>query len=181
MEIYYLPGYGGQLRTGLGRGLSDRGYLPVGRETRDDFRQLSFSEQVKLVRSDLETRFLTETSLVVANSFGGYLFLHAQSQMKPYVGRVLLLSPILGNFFDGAGKGFSPPQPYRLRDLLATGQMPRPKDCEVHVGSEDWQSDPDAVTEFCSKLNIPLTVAPGLGHMLGEDYVGGVLDRWLKH
>jgi hypothetical protein len=181
VQVYYLPGHGGRVETGLGQGLIDRGFKPVGRETRGEFRELPFTEQVELVKSDLETSFWAETSLVVANSFGGYLFLHAQSHMQPYVGRVLLLSPILGDFFDGAGKGFSPPHPYRLRDLVASGQMTAPKNCEIHVGSEDWQSSPDAVTEFGSRLNISVTVAPGLGHMLGKDYVGGVLDRWLDH
>jgi transposase InsO family protein len=35
--VYYLPGYGGQLATGLGQGLIDRGFHVAGRETRDDF------------------------------------------------------------------------------------------------------------------------------------------------
>jgi hypothetical protein len=36
--VYYLPGYGGQLGTGLGRALMDRGFDVAGRETRGDFR-----------------------------------------------------------------------------------------------------------------------------------------------
>ena len=31
--VYYLPGMGGHLHTGLGRGISDRNYKIVGRET----------------------------------------------------------------------------------------------------------------------------------------------------
>jgi hypothetical protein len=45
--IYYLPGYGGQLATGLGRALMDRGFDVAGRETRGDFRSLPFDEQMK--------------------------------------------------------------------------------------------------------------------------------------
>lgn len=32
--VYYLPGAGGQLSTGLGQGLMDRGFDVTGRETR---------------------------------------------------------------------------------------------------------------------------------------------------
>ena len=39
---YYLPGMGGRLNTGLGRGIHDRGYKVVGRETRGDFQKYSF-------------------------------------------------------------------------------------------------------------------------------------------
>ncbi len=42
--VYYLPGYGGQLATGLGQGLRDRGLNVAGRETRHHFRALPFDE-----------------------------------------------------------------------------------------------------------------------------------------
>ena len=29
-------------------------------------------------------------------------------------------------------------------------------------------------------VGIPVHIAPGRGHMLGEDYVGPLLDRWLR-
>jgi hypothetical protein len=50
---------------------------------------------------------------------------------------------------------------------------------EIHVGSEDWQSNPDAVCSFGEHASIPVTVVGGKGHMLGVDYVGPLLDRWL--
>ena len=55
--IYYLPGYGGQLGTGLGQGLMDRGFDVTGRETRGDFRNLPFDEQVQTVMQDLQDQF----------------------------------------------------------------------------------------------------------------------------
>jgi hypothetical protein len=42
-DIYYLPGYGGQLAIGLGQGLMDRGFDVTGRETRGGFRDLPIS------------------------------------------------------------------------------------------------------------------------------------------
>ena len=96
--IYYLPGHGGRLSTGLGEGLMNRGFDLTGRGTRGEFRALPFMEQVALVANDLRTEFWHTQARVVANSFGAYLFLHAQTLMPPYIGRVLLLSPIVGEF-----------------------------------------------------------------------------------
>ncbi len=178
--IYYLPGHGGRLHTGLGEGLAERGLHIVGRETVGDFRQLPFREQVALVASDFQQHFWHEDALVVAVSFGGYLFLHAQAELPPFPGKVLLLSPIVGEFNNDAnGMGFIPPYAERLRDLALAGALPAPARCEIHVGSEDWQSDPDSVTALGRATGIRVTVVPGAGHMLGKDYVGPVLDRWL--
>jgi hypothetical protein len=55
-----------------------------------------------------------------------------------------------------------------------------PRNAEIHVGSEDWQSNPEAVKSLWEKTGVPVTVVPGAGHMLGKEYVGRVLDRWLK-
>ena len=70
--IYYLPGYGGRLSTGLGKALLDRELSVTGRESVGDFRVLPFTEQVKLVAADLRAHFWSSESLVIANSFGGY-------------------------------------------------------------------------------------------------------------
>ena len=94
--IYYLPGYGGQLATGLGRALMDRGFDVTGRETRGDFRSMPFDEQIQTVMRDLQDHFWREQAQVICNSFGAYLFLHAQTEMASFPGRVLLLSPIVG-------------------------------------------------------------------------------------
>jgi hypothetical protein len=75
---------------------------------------------------------------------------------------------------------FSPPLPNRLRELVAKGQLPCPVDAQIHVGSEDWQSVPTNAQALGNAVGIPVHIAPRRGHMLGEDYVGPLLDRWLK-
>ena len=55
--IYYLPGQGGRLDSGLGPVLSERGYDLSGRETRGEFNDLTFSDQVATIAEDLETYF----------------------------------------------------------------------------------------------------------------------------
>lgn len=179
-RIYYLPGAGGLLHTGLGSGLIKRGYEPRGRETVGDFRRLRFGEQVNLIAQDLERDFWEANSQVIANSFGGYLFLHALAQMPAFPGKALVLSPIVGEFSNEETMNFfSPPCAGKLQKLVAEGRYPRPENCEIHVGELDWQSIPSNVLSFAQPLNIPVTIVPGRGHMLGEDYVSLFLDRWL--
>lgn len=178
--VYYLPGHGGQLATGLGQGLMDRGFDVTGRETRGDFRTLPFDEQVQTIMGDLQGHFWHAQAQVVCNSFGSYLFLHTQAQMPSFPGRVLLLSPIVGEFTsEETLTTFSPPRPRRLKELAEAGQFNAPTRCEIHVGEEDWQSIPANVQAFGRLTGIPATVVPKGGHNLGKDYVGPLLNRWL--
>lgn len=178
--IYYLPGRGGRLREGLGKALLARGLDVVGREMHGAFAELSFRQQVATIAEDLRERHWERDALVIANSFGAYLFLHAQAAMPPYIGRVLLLSPIVGEALNQAqAVGFVPPYARKLHELAAAGQYPAPIDCQIHVGSEDWQSAPENVTELGRLLGIPIRAVPHNGHMLDKDYVSAVLDEWV--
>jgi hypothetical protein len=179
--IYYLPGYRGHLTTGLGQALLSRGFDVTGRETRGEFDQMSFDDQVETVANDLQRHFWSEQARVIANSFGAYLFLHAQSRMPAYPGRVLLLSPIVGHFHnDESGLNFIPPFAERLRDLVALNRVPTPASCELHVGEEDWQSSPKNVCELGRSLNVPVRVVARNGHNLDIPYVSTLLDNWLS-
>jgi hypothetical protein len=178
--IYYLPGYGGQLATGLGRALMDRGFDVAGRETRGDFRSLPFDEQIATVVQDLKDHFWHADARVICNSFGAYLFLHAQTQMPSFPGRVLLLSPIVGEFTNAQARtSFSPPRPTRIKDLAEAGRFTTPRMCEMHVGEVDWQSIPANVQALGRLTSISTTVVPSCGHDLGKDYLAPLLDRWL--
>lgn len=177
--VYYLTGMGGRLDTGLGQGLLSRGFSIAGRELVGEFRKLDFQQQVDLVVSDLQRNYWKEDAHVIANSFGAYLFLHAQVQMEPYIGKVILLSPIVGEFANEETQmNFIPPRAEKLRQLAEAGCFPIPRHCEIHVGSEDWQSNPANVTAFGALLGIDVAVVPTAGHMLPKEYVGDLLDRW---
>lgn len=178
--VYYLTGMNGQLRTGLGQGLLSRGVDITGRELVGEFRKLDFQQQVDLIAEDLLDNFWHEDARVIANSFGAYLFLHAQTQIPPYVGKVILLSPIVGEFGnEEARMNFIPPRSGKLSQLAQEGRFPRPTQCEIHVGAEDWQSNPTNVSIFGALLNISVTVVPNAGHMLPKQYIGNLLDNWL--
>jgi len=180
-SVYYLTGMGGRLDAGLGQGLLGRGFEIAGRELVGEFRKLDFQQQVDLVVSDIQSNFWREDARVIANSFGAYLFLHAQAQMEPYIGHVILLSPIVGEFSnEDTRMNFIPPRADKLQQLAEAGSFPIPKHCQVHVGSEDWQSNPANVTALGALLCLDVTVVPNAGHMLPKEYVGALLDQFLS-
>lgn len=178
--VYYLPGNRGLVATGLGEGIMSRGYSVTGRETVGSFRALSFDTQVETIAEDLRRYFWREDARVVAVSRGAYLFLHAQARLAPFPGRVLLLSPIVGECgLEVEMLYFVPPRAGLLQELAAAGAYPAPPHCEVHVGASDWQSVPANVLSLGRLTGFAVNVVPYCGHDLGKDYVGTVLDRWL--
>lgn len=76
-------------------------------------------------------------------------------------------------------RGYVPPRANRLRELAGTGQYPAPLNAEIHVGADDWQSGPDAVSAFGRATGLPVRIIRGRGHDLGRDIVGPLLDAWL--
>jgi len=179
--IYYLPGRGGQVTTGLGKELIDRGISVLGREIRGQFLKLTFQQQIDAIQSDLQEKFWHNDARLIAVSYGCYLFFHAQLAMPPFPGRILLLSPIVGGAFaSSVGVGFIPPRADNFSQAIEAKQFPKLKQAEIHVGSEDWQSKPDAVTAFGGSVSIPVNIVEGKGHMLGSDYVSPILDRWIN-
>lgn len=179
--VYYLTGMNGRLRTGLGDALLTRGVDVTGRELVDDFRRLGFQEQIDTVCDDLTNHFSHKDSYVVANSFGAYLFLHAQAKLnKTYEANVLLLSPIVGEFANEETlMNFIPPRSTFLQEVAERGKFPKLTNCEIHVGSEDWQSNPNNVKTFADLVGLKVHIVQDGGHMLPKDYIGKLLDKWL--
>ena len=179
--VYYLTGMGGRLDSGLGQALKSKGLDVTGRELVGEFRRLGFQEQIDAVTHDLNEDLWSAEARVIANSFGAYLFLHAQAQLPPFIGKVILLSPIVGEFANQATEmNFIPPRSEYLIGLAKSGNYPAPLNCKIHVGAEDWQSNPTNVELFGSLTGLNVTVVPEAGHMLPKKYVGELLDNWLK-
>lgn len=109
------------------------------------------------------------------------MFLHAQALLgEPYIGKVTLLSPIVGEFAkDDAARpmNFVPPYAERLFELAKSGQFPFPLNIEIHTGSEDWQSYANSIA-LGEMTGIKVHVVEGAGHGLPKAYVGKLLDDW---
>lgn len=76
--------------------------------------------------------------------------------------------------------GFVPPLAEKLFQLAQAGKMPNPKSCEMHVGSLDWQCDPEKVCALGALIGVSATVVAEAGHSLGSQYVDQVLGLWLQ-
>lgn len=137
------------------------------RLTVDEFARLSFQEQIELVAQDIQENFWYSGAKILANLFDVYLFLHAQILMPAYIGKVLLLSPIVGGFSNNeTGTHFVPPRSRKLKELAQGKKYPTPQSCKIHVGEQDWQSYPEHVSGFGKLLNVLVTIVPRAGHML---------------
>jgi hypothetical protein len=179
-KIYYLTGMGGRLNQGLGEELMRRGLTVTGRELVDEFRSLDFQSQVSLVSEDLWDELSACNRRVIANSFGAYLFLHAQADRKPFAGKVLLLSPIVGEFSDEETlRTFVPPRSRRIFEMLELETYPIPLDCEIHTGENDWQSNPQNVNKIGNYFACKVNIVPNAGHILPKEYVRSALDNWI--
>ena len=179
--VYYLPGMGGRLKTGLGKGIQDRGFNVMGRETLGEFQRYSFQDKIDIVATDLEGHFWYKEAKVIVNSFGAYLFFHAQLQLPPFPGKTLILSPIIGASRNSdLHMRFYPPRADVLTDTAQGGGFPCPLNAQIQVGSEDWQSGSADVVTFGKGIGVPVTVVAGEGHMMSLDYVGGLLDKQLE-
>ena len=64
-------------------------------------------------------------------------------------------------------------------ELVQAGRYLAPQHCEIHVGEQDWQSNPDNVQALAKLMAWHVTVVPEAGHMLPKTYVGALLDRWI--
>ena len=72
---------------------------------------------------------------------------------------------------------FIPPQAEKLLELARAKKFPLPLKCEIHVGSEDWQSCPNAIA-FGKLVGMTVNVFEGAGHGLPKDYVSSLLDNF---
>ena len=178
-KVYYLTGMRGKLHVGLGEAIQSRGFEVLGRELAGDFGRAGFRNQVELIIHDLRSHWF-ESIPIIANSFGAYLLLHALTELAPYPGKILILSPILGTIENEEKQMFlRPPQSTRIFEIAEKGMFPTPKELSIHVGENDWQSDPKKCLSLSELIGGQVMVVPEAGHSLPQAYVSGLLDAWL--
>ena len=178
---YLLPGRGDTLDGAVGRIITELGLSVQGRPVTSGFEALSFSEQLALVEADLKSLFDSRDAALVGQSYGGYVLLHALAALRPFPGRVLLISPVLGPGVAADGRhGSLPPRAGRLLDLARRGRFPSPRYLEIHTGAQDRGCDPQLAQRFASHLAAArLHIVPDGGHTLPEAYLRGVLQAFL--
>lgn len=181
--VYLLPGRNDPFDDPPGNMIARMGYTICGREILADFARLRFSEQVELVKADLQAAFWHAAAIVIARSYGAYLLLHSLAEMEPFVGRILLFSPVLGSAITREGLyGSIPPRAQKLAQLVQNKSFPSPQYMEIHTGVEDHGCDPRLAERFCDGIaHVRLYLVPGASHTLEQSYMQAVLDRFLEH
>ena len=183
--IYYVPGRGGRLNSGLGLELSARGYDLIGREIagpgpRDQsnpFASLSFQQQVEVIQHDLQTHFWTPEALVIRNSFGAYLIAHSILRLGEFPGKCLFLSPVLGAV-KASGMLFKPPQCGVLKDAIENRSFPSII-LDIVVNSRDEHFLPEVAEKLDQLIKGNITIIDDQGHRLSHGVVKAKLDQWL--
>lgn len=115
MNGIYISGRGGSLNKGLGKWLSDEYDFSV-LVLDNEFLKQDFMSQLVQIRKNLKGK-----KVVVANSYGAYLFILSQVLDNDFTGDVIITSPVVGagilNKIGMVPKGNSV-----LRKFLSNGQ-----------------------------------------------------------
>jgi alpha-beta hydrolase superfamily lysophospholipase len=181
-RIYFIPGRGENLDAGLGRLIASMGYAVHGRGIVSEFARLRFAEQLALIRSDLQPAFWRAEAVLIGHSYGAYLLLQTLSEMDPFPGEILLVSPVLGAAVARNGFfGSRPPRAEKLVKLAESSAFPAPRYLEIHTGADDNGCDPRLAAHFASLVgNTKLSIVADAGHQLGEEYLRDILRRFLS-
>lgn len=182
-QIYIIPGRLESLGNGLGRIIESMGFSVRGREIISGFARLGFSEQLALIRADLESGFWPPECVLIGRSYGAYLLLHSLAELQPFPGKVLLFAPILGPaIVEDRRSGVLPPRSKLLLKLAESGAFPAPRYLEIHTGAKDNGCDPGLATRFTSQVrNAELHIVPGSGHAFDDAYYREALRKFLSH
>ena len=179
MSILYITGRNGHLQRGLGEYLNRLTGSFSGISLDPVFLRQHFNEQVARIQSAIESP--TDYKLV-ANSYGGYLLLHALIDRTKIEHDVLLLSPVLGKAISLESMSFSrPPGANRLLEALEQGRIAKPRHIEIHTGEVDHSCCPLLAAKFAEGIPADrLELIPGQGHRIDRPIVQGIIDDFIS-
>jgi hypothetical protein len=179
--IYILPGRNESIEE-LGGMVEGFGFGFQGREVAGEFEKLPFSAQLQAIRLDIEKGFWVPGAILMGQSYGAYLLLHALAEMPPFPGNIFLLSPVLGAATArGHLYGSMPPRAKKLLELSGQGRFPAPDYLEIHTGANDNGCDPLLAEKFASPIkNSRLFIVRDAGHNLELNTIFEAFGRFLE-
>jgi hypothetical protein len=175
MSILYITGRDGQFQRGLGEYLSSLTEDFSGISLDPGFLRRPFDEQVAKIQTAIESSI---DHKIVANSYGGYLLMHALIDLSVVGHDILLLSPVLGKATSVESMSFSrPPGANRLLEALEQGRIAKPQHLEIHTGEVDHSCCPLLAAKFAEGIPADrFELIPGQGHMIDRPIVQGIID-----
>ena len=179
--VYLVPGRGNKLSE-IGEIITSLGFDVCGRELLPPFSTLHFAKQLKLIQKDLTSLFWYIDAKLIGHSYGGYLLLHALSELKAFPGKIILFSPVLGAAVDEQRLYISrPPRADKLLDLAKAFKFPIPQSLDIHTGANDDGCDPNLAKKFGELISMAnVNILPNQGHELSSDYLNRVIYKFLQ-
>jgi pimeloyl-ACP methyl ester carboxylesterase len=178
MQILYITGRNGHSHRGLGKYLNSLTGSFSGISLDPVFLRQPFDVQVANIQTTIDSPV---DHKIVANSYGGYLLMHALID-RPEVGHdILLLSPVLGKAISLESMSFSrPPGANRLLAALEHGRIAKPRHMEIHTGEVDHSCCPLLAAKFAEGIPADrFELIPGQGHMIDRPIVQSIIDDFI--
>lgn len=178
MSILYITGRNGHFQRGLGEYLHSLTGNFSGISLDPVFLRQSFDEQVAKIQTAIASPV---DQKIVANSYGGYLLMHALIDQTEVEHDILLLSPVLGKAISLESMSFSrPPGAKRLLEALEQGRIAKPRHLAIHTGGVDHSCCPLLAAKFAEGIPADrFELIPGQGHMIDRPIVQGIIDDFI--
>ncbi|MCX2743606.1 hypothetical protein OO013_07005 [Mangrovivirga sp. M17] len=178
MKLFYLTGYNGSIKKGLGQKLSDEFELTA-IETSDEFLSDSFEEQINLIRTLLQSFYMSGGRKIIANSLGAYYLLHSLIDFSIDQFDILLLSPVLSELNLEHLKNF-PPNSSRLKEAVLKRKI-KYNHLRITGGSDDEIIDFRMLDKMKrSLIPIEINIHPDQGHQLDHNIVNNEVTNLFK-
>lgn len=135
-------------------------------------------EQIQIV-----AKFAENASHLIANSYGGYLWLLSRIEAEASDTDVLLLSPVMGRAVNPEKMLASrPPRLKTLDDAISAGKLNLPKSVKVFTGEDDDVCDYQTAVKQCGQIGInDLHILAGQTHNLDHEIVNQILREFLPN
>ena len=178
MSLLYITGRNGHFQCGLGEYLNSLTGNFSGISLDPVFLRQSFDEQVAVIQTAIES---SAEHKIVANSYGGYLLMHALIGQAEVEHDILLLSPVLGKAISLESMSVSrPPGANRLLEALEQGRIAKPRHLEIHTGEVDHSCCPLLAAKFAESIPADrFELISGQGHMIDRPIVKGIIDDFI--
>lgn len=178
-RAYLVSGRMETLEEPLGKAFTDCGYHIFGREIVPPFSHLRFTDQLSLIKEDIETGFFHADALLAGRSYGAYLLVQALMMLPPFPGKIVLFSPVLGEARTSSNHFRTrPPRAKRLVHVCEKGGFPPPFSMEIHMGEMDMECNPSLAKRIAGQIkNTRYFSVQGKGHDPGQKYYSSVIKR----
>ncbi|MBT3806163.1 MAG: hypothetical protein HOG03_16415 [Desulfobacula sp.] len=179
--VYLIPGRGKKLDCYIGDIINSLGFDVCGREIISPFSNRHFPAQLDTIKKDLTSLFWNIESKLIGHSYGSYLLMHALAELKPFPGKILLFSPVLGAAINIQRLYSSrPPRADKLLELAKANKFPTPQSLDIHTGADDNGCDHNLAERIGSSISTAkVNILQNQGHKLSNAYIKKTIREFL--